>query len=163
MRRFLVIVLVAVTMFSLSACGAVDGLLDRLAPTEETKDLPGKMVVQIDVVTNPYDENMVRAYVGQERMSAVLRMLQDMNTNQAPEEKVTFDSYSRYYTITATYVGGGHTVYHLLDGMYLRYEGRDWCVIDGAKFREFEKFLVDNPTGDAAAKPTDQFSEDEPT
>ena len=156
MRKFFVIALTAVTLFLLSACSPVNALLDLVAPTEETVSIPGKLVVQIDVVSNPYDETMVRSYASQNHMSNVLRMLQSMTTTQAPEEKVTFDSYSKYYTITATYISGEHTVYHLLDGMYLRSEGEDWCVIDAVKFREFEQYLLDNPTGDAAQLPTDQ-------
>lgn len=161
MRKFFAITLTAVMLWFLAGCGPVDALLNFVDPTEETVDIPGKMVVRIDVVPNPYDEAMVRSYASQEHMSGLLRMLQNMTTSQSPEEKVTFDSYSRYYTITATYVSGAHTDYHLLDGMYLRSEGEDWCVIDAAKFREFEQYLKDNPTGDAAQLPTDFMTQNE--
>lgn len=161
MRRFYVIAAAVMTVFILSACSPVDAVLDLIAPTEETMVIPGKLVTEINIVTNPYDESMVRSYVGQERMSAVLRMLQNMQTREYPAERITFDSYSQYYTITATYVNGEHTVYHLLDGMYLRSEGEDWCIVDSVKLREFEQYLLDNPTGDAAEKPTDQMSSDE--
>lgn len=155
MRRSIVIAILVMTMLTLSACSPVDALLDIIAPTEETVGIPGKMVTKIDIVTNPYDEYQVRSYASQEHMSAVLRMLQNMATLERPEEKITFDSYSQYYTITATYVNAEHTVYHLLDGMYLRSEGEDWCIIDSVKFQEFQQYLQDHPTGDAAELPTD--------
>jgi len=161
MRRSFVIAALVMTMLILSACSPVNALLDLIAPTEETVGIPGKMVTKIEVVTNPYDEAMVRSYAAQEPMSSLLRMLQNMATLDHPEEKITFDSYSQYYTITATYVNGDHTVYHLLDGMYLRSEGEDWCIIDAVKFREFEQYLIDHPTGDAAELPTDQLTQDE--
>ena len=159
MRRNLVIAILVVTML-LSACTPVDSLLNIIAPSEEGRITPGKMVTKIEIVSNPYDEAMSRSYAAQGSMSSVLRMLQNMATKEYPEEKVTFDSYSKYYTITAMYYSGEHTVYHLLDGMYLRSEGEDWCIIDAAKFREFEQFLMDNPTGDAAEKPTDPLVAD---
>lgn len=159
MRKHLVIAMLVVTML-LSACSPVDALLSAIAPTEKDSAIPGKLVTRIDVVTNPYDELLSRSYATQESMTAVLRMLQNMVTTEQPEEKVTFDSYSQYYTITAAYYNGSHTVYHLLDGTYLRSEGEDWCIIDAAKFREFEQFLLDNPTGEAAEKPTDPLVED---
>ena len=163
MRRSFVIAILVMTMFTLTACSPVNALLDIIAPTEQAMAIPGRMVTKIEVVTNPYDELMVRSYAAQEHMSSVLRMLRGMATLEEPEKKVTFDSYSKYYTITATYVGGEHTVYHLLDGTYLRSEDKDWCVIDAAKFREFEQYLLDNPTGDAAELPTDSAEAHTPT
>lgn len=158
MRKILVIFLAMLTLLIFSGCTPVDALLDRISPIEETKDLPGKMVVQLDIVTSPYDEMKVRSYAGQESMSTLLRMLQNMQTTQAPDKEVSFGPYSKYYTITATYVNGTHAVYHLLDGMYLRSQDENWSIIDAAKFREFEQFLVDHPTGDAAPLPTDEHA-----
>lgn len=162
MRKSFVITLICLTALLLSACSPANALLDLIAPTEETVSIPEKMVVQIDVVTNPYDETLVRSYASQDHMTSLLRMLQNMTTTQQPEEKITFDSYSQYYTITATYVSGAHTVYHLLDGMYLRSEGEPWCVIDSVKFQEFEQYLLDYPTGDAAQLPTDFMASNDP-
>ena len=105
MRKSFVITLICLTALLQSACSPANALLDLIAPTEETVSIPEKMVVQIDIVTNPYDETLVRSYASQDHMTSLLRMLQNMTTTQQPEEKITFDSYSQYYTITATYVG----------------------------------------------------------
>lgn len=150
MKRERILIGLLALLLLLSACGSIWN--DQ--PTDET-GVPGRMVQQIDVAIYPEDEDLVRSYTDMEKMSPILRILRDMDTNITPEDEPSITDGQTYYTITATYANGESRVYYLLSHKFLRIDDGAWCEVDNSDVMELIQYIRQTPdTGNAETDTT---------
>lgn len=153
MYRKIILLFLAVSLAALTGCGSI---LEEPAPTDDT---PSRMVQRIDISLHPHDEDLERSYTDIQQMSAILKMLRDMDTDDVPEEDPDLEGGQSYYTVTATYANGESRVYYLLGHQFMRYDDEPWCKVDSGKITELIQYLRDNPID--GSLPTEETEESE--
>ena len=154
LRKITAIVLTALLMLSLSACG-------RETPPKQSA-APGRMVQRIEVAIHPSDPDYARTYVTQENMNALLTLLRNMETQDYPETEPDPAGGQTLYTATVVFSNGETSVYRLLGHTYLQLGDDPWCIVGTARSMEFCTFLQTHPSDDGSA-PTETTTPPETT
>lgn len=107
--------------------------------------VPSRMILAIEVSAFPEDETMHRSYSDSDTLTSLLRMIQNLDTQEEPETEPVMDEEHPYYTFTATYADGTQEAYYLVEKQYLRHRNGSWCVTDAAKTEELLQFIINTP------------------
>lgn len=152
MKRERMFLCLLAMLLLLTACGKTQN--DQ--PTEQAA-APSRMVKKIDVTIHPTDESLARSYTDMEKMSPILRILRDMDTDQKPDKEPNLTDGQTYYTITTTYASGETRVYYLLSHQYLRIDKGGWCEIDNNDAMDLIQYIRETP--DIQTEPEPETSE----
>lgn len=139
MKKTIFILILLLTVAALGACSM---------PQVQKEDtaIPHRMVAQIDIVSFPDDPSMNRSYTDDDILTAIIRMVQGMETAELPEDEPRMDGEKAYFSITATYANGEKEAYHILDKQYMQHRNGQWCVIDSAKADELAAYIRNTPS-----------------
>ena len=159
MKRERIFLCLLAALLLLGACGNSNGE----QPMEQAH-VPSRMVGRIDIAIHPEDDAFARSYIDMEKMSPILRLLRDMDTNHIPTEEPSITDGQTYYTFTATYANGESRVYYLLSHKYLRVGSEAWCEIDSNDAMELIQYIRETPdtAGEYPSEPSESSEETTP-
>ena len=140
MRRERMFLCLLALLLLLTACGKTSD--DQ--PTEQAA-VPSRMVERIDITIHPTDDKLARAYTDMEKMSPILRILRDMDTDNKPADEPNLTDGQTYYTITTTYASGETKVYFLLSHQFLRINDGGWYEVDTNDAMDLIQYIRQTP------------------
>jgi hypothetical protein len=127
-KKIIRLIALMLSVFMLSGCGILHAAISLVAPdVTEATDLPHLMVKYIDVEMHPENGSFSRHYQSQQNLTAILRLLREMDSGKAPEAQPDLEDGQSYYTVTATYASGEQQVYYVLGYQFLKIGDGDWC------------------------------------